>query len=96
VWHVQTGGGATPPGISTDFTERPVGQRCAEVASRFGVVVTQKLAAQAVPVIGAIGGAAVELRIEVARAHFTLRRLERNYGKDTVRAAYERFRREAA
>jgi len=30
----------------------------AQIASRFGVVVTQKLAAQAVPVIGAIGGAA--------------------------------------
>jgi hypothetical protein len=31
----------------------------AQVASRFGVVVTQKLAAQAVPFIGAVGGAAV-------------------------------------
>jgi hypothetical protein len=31
----------------------------AQIASRFGVVVTQKLAAQAVPVIGALGGAAV-------------------------------------
>jgi hypothetical protein len=30
-----------------------------QIVSRFGVVVTQKLAAQAVPVIGAIGGAAV-------------------------------------
>ena len=30
-----------------------------QVASRFGVVVTQKAAAQAVPVIGALGGAAV-------------------------------------
>src|SRR5262249_18420169 len=29
------------------------------VASRFGVVVTQKVAAQSVPVIGALGGAAV-------------------------------------
>ena len=31
----------------------------AQIASRFGVVVTRKLAAQAVPVIGALGGAAV-------------------------------------
>jgi hypothetical protein len=31
----------------------------AQIASRFGVVVTQKLAAQAVPVIGALGGAVV-------------------------------------
>ena len=28
---------------------------------------------------------------EVARAHFTVRRLERRYGKDAVRVAYERF-----
>jgi hypothetical protein len=68
----------------------------AQVASRFGVVVTQKLAAQAVPLIGALGGAAVNFAFidhfqEVARAHFVVRRLERRYGKDTVRAAYERL-----
>jgi hypothetical protein len=28
---------------------------------------------------------------EVARAHFVVRRLERRYGKDAVRAAYDRF-----
>ena len=68
----------------------------AQVASRFGVVVTQKLAAQAVPVIGALGGAAVNYAFidhfqEVARAHFVVRRVERRYGKSAVRAAYERF-----
>jgi hypothetical protein len=31
----------------------------AQIASRFGIVVTQKLAAQAVPLIGGVGGAAV-------------------------------------
>ena len=68
----------------------------AQIASRFGVVVTQKLAAQAVPVIGALGGAAVNYAFidhfqEVARAHFVVRRLERRYGEDAVRAAYDRF-----
>jgi hypothetical protein len=68
----------------------------AQIASRFGVVVTQKLAAQAVPLVGALGGAAVNYAFidhfqEVARAHFVVRRLERRYGKDAVRAAYERF-----
>src|ERR1700722_286822 len=72
----------------------------AQIASRFGVVVTQKLAAQAVPVIGALGGAAVNYAFidhfqEVARAHFAVRRLERRYGKEIVRAAYERLSREA-
>jgi hypothetical protein len=73
----------------------------AQIASRFGVVVTQKLAAQAVPVIGALGGAAVNYAFidhfqEIARAHFVVRRLERRCGKDTVRAVYERLSREAS
>jgi hypothetical protein len=71
-----------------------------QVASRFGVVVTQKLAAQALPVVGALGGAAVNYAFiehfqDVARGHFTVRRLERAYGKDVVKAEYERLVREA-
>ena len=67
----------------------------AQVASRFGVVVTQKLAAQALPVVGALGGAAVNYAFidhfqDIARGHFAIRRLERTYGKERVRAAYER------
>ena len=67
-----------------------------QVASRFGVVVTQKLAAQAIPLVGALGGATVNYAFiqhfqEVARGHFTVRRLERAYGKEAVRKAYDRF-----
>lgn len=66
------------------------------VASRFGVVVTQKVAAQALPVLGALGGAAVNYAFiehfqDVARGHFTVRRLERSYGKDRIHAEYERL-----
>ncbi len=69
----------------------------AQVASRFGIVVSQKVAAQAVPVIGALGGAAVNTAFmdhfqAIARAHFTVRRLERAYGREAVHAAYERER----
>jgi hypothetical protein len=72
-----------------------------QVASRFGVVVTQKLGAQAIPVIGALGGAAVNYAFiehfqDVARGHFIVRRLERSYGKDLVRAEYERLRADMA
>lgn len=68
----------------------------AQVASRFGVVVTQKVAAQTIPVVGAVGGAAVNYAFiehfqEMARGHFTVRRLERVYGKDVVQAEYERL-----
>lgn len=71
----------------------------AQVASRFGLVVSQKVAAQAVPVIGALGGAAVNTAFmdhfqTIARAHFTVRRLERAYDTLTVRTAYDEIRRE--
>jgi hypothetical protein len=55
------------------------------------------MAAQAVAVLGALGGAAVNLAFtehfqDVARAHFTVRRLERIYGADVVRAEYDRLK----
>lgn len=63
-------------------------------AARFGVVVSDKLAAQLVPVAGAISGAALNLVFmqhyqDVARGHFIVRRLERDYGADTIRDAYQ-------
>jgi hypothetical protein len=71
----------------------------AQISARFGGVVTQKAAAQAIPIIGALGGAAVNYAFiehfqAIARGHFVVRRLERVYGKDVVRAAYEQFCRE--
>jgi hypothetical protein len=70
-----------------------------QIAARFGVVVSEKLAAQAFPVIGAVGGAAVNLAFvqhfqTIARGHFAVRRLERLYGADVVRFEYERLRHE--
>ena len=68
-----------------------------QVAARFGVAVSEKLAAQAVPVIGAIGGAAVNAAFAdhfqtMARGHFIVRRLERAHGAELVRFEYERLR----
>jgi hypothetical protein len=65
----------------------------AQIASRFGVIVSEKAAAQAVPALGALGGALVNLAFighfqDMARGHFTIRRLERTYGKEVVRNAY--------
>jgi EcsC family protein len=65
-----------------------------QVAARFGIVVTEKVAAQSMPVIGALGGAAVNyIFIEhfqaVALGHFTVRRLERVYGKSVIQTEYE-------
>ena len=68
-----------------------------QVAARFGVVVSEKLAAQAIPVVGAVGGAAVNAAFAhhfqaMARGHFTVRRLERKHGAEAVRFEYERLR----
>ncbi len=64
------------------------------IGARFGVVVGEKAAAQALPILGAAGGAVVNSVFighyqDMARAHFTVRRLERTYGPEAVRAAYE-------
>ncbi|KAA6185530.1 EcsC family protein [Thiohalocapsa marina] len=71
------------------------------VAARFGVVISDKVAAQLVPVAGAFSAAAVNLAFmqhyqDVARGHFVLRRLERDHGVERVRAAYEAMRLRAA
>lgn len=65
----------------------------AMISARFGIVVSEKAAAIAVPAIGAVGGAVVNTLFmdhfqKMAQGHFTVRRLERKYGEDAVRTAY--------
>jgi hypothetical protein len=64
------------------------------IASRFGVVVSEQAAAKAVPIVGAAGGATVNVLFmdhfqDMARGHFIVRRLEARHGTEVVRAAYE-------
>ncbi|MAQ35840.1 MULTISPECIES: EcsC family protein [Thioclava] len=59
----------------------------AKVAPRLSIVLGQKLAAQAAPVLGAVAGAAVNYAFtsyyqEIARVHFGLKRLARDTGTD--------------
>jgi hypothetical protein len=68
----------------------------AQLASRFGIVVSEKVMAQSVAVVGALGGAAFNLAFvehfqDLARGHFTVRRLERIYGAEAVRTEYQRI-----
>ena len=69
----------------------------AQVAARFGIVVSEKVAAQAVPIIGALGGAVVNYAFvehfqSMARGHFAVRRLERVYGAALVKSEYARVK----
>lgn len=64
-----------------------------EIVSRFGLVVSDKVAASAVPIVGALSGATVNIIFmehfqKIAKGHFTLRRLERTYGSANIRRHY--------
>ncbi|HQR30429.1 MAG TPA: EcsC family protein [Anaeromyxobacteraceae bacterium] len=57
------------------------------------MAVSEKAAAQLVPVVGAAGGAALNLVFmnhyqRTAWGHFTVRRLSRAHGEEAVRAAW--------
>ena len=64
-----------------------------QVAQRFGVALSDKLAAQAVPMIGGVAGCLLNYAFlkhfqTVARGHFRIRGWERQYGKGPVQEAY--------
>ncbi len=74
------------------FQGRPLTMLLSEVAARYGLVLGEKFSLQAVPVAGAVAGAALNAAFlahyrNLATAHFTIRRLERQHGRDVVRAA---------
>ena len=65
----------------------------AQISSRFGIQVSEKIAAQAVPVIGAAGGAIVNTLFidhfqSMARGHFIVLRLEKKYGSEEIQQIY--------
>ncbi|HET8735982.1 MAG TPA: EcsC family protein [Pricia sp.] len=73
---------------------QPLLRLLAAVASRFSIQVTEKFVAQAIPVVGAVGGGAVNLAFiqhfqNMAEAHFGIRRLERKYGEALVKKTYQ-------
>ncbi len=64
-----------------------------EIAGRYGVVVSDRAAAGAIPVLGALGGATINWIFmdyfqEIARGHFTMRRLERIHGEQKIQDLY--------
>lgn len=64
------------------------------IATKFGAVLTEKAAAVAVPLIGAVSGAIINILFinhfqNMAEGHFTVRRLERVYTKTIVQNTYQ-------
>jgi len=71
------------------------------IAERYSINITEKAAAQAVPVIGAAAGAIINTVFmdhfqDMARGHFTVLRLEKELGVDLVRKKYLELREAAA
>lgn len=63
------------------------------IAPRLATVLTQKLATQAIPVLGSVAGAGINFTFtsyyqELAEIRFALRRLARNHGEDVVRLSF--------
>jgi hypothetical protein len=96
------GPGDADDGVDTSFigarlsiTGPALNSLIAKVAPRFATVMSQKLASQAVPVLGAIAGAGtnyafVNYYISMAHVHFGLRKLMRDHGEDAVLDEFHR------
>ncbi len=89
-------------GVDTAFFSARIGLSGAavhgvlsKVAPRFATVLSQKLASQAVPVLGAAAGAGTnyaftEYYVAMAHVHFGLRKLARDHGEDPVLDAFHK------
>ncbi len=80
--------------VAADEAAPILARLIARLAERFGPVVAHKIAAQLAPIIGALGGAAVNALFihhfqDMAWGHFSVRRLERRYGVEEVRRVYD-------
>lgn len=65
-----------------------------KIAARFSILLSEKFVAQIVPVVSAATGGTlnyifVEHFQKMATAHFTIRRLERNYGEEYIKKVYD-------
>lgn len=66
----------------------------AQIAARFGIVISEQAAARLIPIVGAATGGAVNYLFmqhfqDMARGHFVVKRLEKKYGTTLVRRTYE-------
>ncbi len=94
------GPGESDDGIDTAFFGARIGISgaalhglIARVAPRFATVLSQKLATQAVPILGAAAGAGtnyafIDYYVEMAHVHFGLRQLSQVHGEEAVAEAF--------
>ena len=78
-------------------TANPVLMMIGLIASRLSIQISEKFIAQAAPVVGAAGGGAINYVFmdhfqNMAKSHFTIRRLERKYGEAVVKSYYNQLK----
>ena len=67
-----------------------------KIATRYGITISEKIAAQMVPIVGAAAGATLNALFmdyyqDMARGHFILKRLELTYGEEAVKASAKKY-----
>lgn len=67
-----------------------------KVASRFNITVGEKMLAESLPIVGAVGGATINLLFTnfftlSAKYHFGIKYLENKYGEDIIQEHYSRI-----
>jgi len=80
-----------------DKTSPAVARLVGAIASRYGALVSEETAAKAMPILGAVGGSAVNVIFmdhfqNMARGHFIFTRLEKRYGVEEVHRRYAEIR----
>lgn len=80
--------------VLTEETAPIVVKLLTRITERFGIQLTEKIAAELVPVVGAVSGAGINYLFidhfqQIARGHFIVRRLERKYGVERVKTEYQ-------
>ena len=83
------------PALSRETTPL-VSRAINQIAARFSIPISEKLAAQSIPIIGSVGGASINLLFigyfqNLAHAHFSLRNLERNYTPELIKLNYQKY-----
>ncbi len=72
----------------------PLVRLLTSIAARFSIVVTEETAAKLVPAVGAVSGGVINVMFmhhfqEMAKGHFSIKRLEKTYGSEAVRKKYD-------
>ena len=83
----------TKNGFTTESAPA-VAKLIAAISARFGVIVSEQVAAKAIPLLGAAAGSAINVMFiqhfqETARGHFIVKRLEKTYSPAEVEFAYK-------